>query len=449
MATTVYWSPNQAAIAQVETYTFSAPIGVGNTYTAAINGKTVTYRSVSGDTAATAATALFNLLSASIGVAPELAEITFANPSAGVITATARAPGTPFANLAGGLSPGLVLSTGNGLTSGIATAHTQPNASPSDAADPQNWLRTTGAGPGARALPQTGDDMVVAGGNVPLLWNLDQLAAIQLNTYTRWQSFAGTVGLPDVNPGGYVEWRATYLKLGGPAGSVPAGGLVMVLGFNSGSGDGPGRERYDVGSQKVLVQALAAGGPLDEYGIRFLGVHTDNVINANGGVTVGVAVQPGESAQLNAATVAGGATLAVGARVAWTASTAGTPSSCTAYGGSVVLNAAPASLTLDNGAAATIATDALVWPLVVAQGGCTLAWNAGGVITSLVLSQGCTLDKGADVRPLTITNATLDGDSCVVNDPNNAVAFTNAATVKQQVGAGPFRFTGPRSVKVT
>lgn len=438
---TTYWAPNQAAVAQVKTYTFTAPSGVGNWYQADINGKTVRYVSVSGDTAATVATALFNLLNASTSIAPELTEITFANPSSGVLTATARVPGTPFADVLG-TTLGLVLSTGNGLANGIASATTTANASPSDINDPQNWLRAVAPAPSVRALPQNGDDVVVSGTSVPMLWNLDQLASVQFNTYTRWQSFTGTIGLPETNPGGYTEWRATYFKFSGPQGSVPAGGLQMVLGY--GSGTGPTRERYDAGSSQVTLVCLAAGSSQDEYGIRFLGVHTQNTFTALGGVTLGVAVAPGEAANLSSCTVDGGATVGIGAGVTWTAG-----STLTTYGGAAVLNAAPATVSGNNGTQFTFATDGLTWAAVTVQGNCFLNWLAGGIITTLTMSQGCFLDKSGDARALTITNHTIDGDTCTINDPLNAVTFTNAGSVKQQVTQGPYRFTGTRTVKVT
>ncbi len=451
MGFTTIWSPNQATIAQVETYTFSVPNGVGNTYSATINGKTVTYTSVAADTAALAATGLFNLLTVSTSIALELTEITFTNPSDGVLVATAVVPGVPFANVPG-TSAGLVLSTGNGLSNGIATVHTTANKSPSDVNDPQNWLRTnlTPSPPTqTRALPQNGDDVVLANTAVPLLWSLDQLVAVQFNTYTRWQSFTGTIGLPDNNPNGYIEWRARDFKFVGPQGSTPAGGLVMLLGYSSGSGSGPARERYDLGSQKYALQALASGSPIDQYGIRIKGIHTDNSIAASGSVSIGVAVLPGEVAKLNTVTVSESATVAVGLGVSFVTSSSGTASSVSLYGGNAILNAAPATLTLTNGIQFSFTTDGLVWPSIVAQGGCILTWLAGGTVTLLTMSVGCTLDKSQDLRALTITNATIDGDSCVVNDPNNSIVWTNAVTVKQAVTAGPFLFTGPRTVKVT
>jgi hypothetical protein len=441
MPTTVFWAPNQAAVAQVETYTFSNPNSIGNTYNATINGKTVTYMSVSGDTAATVASALVSLLTLSTGITPELTEITFTNPSNGVIVATAATPGTPFANVPS-TTAGLVLSTGNGLVNGITTVHTQANQSPSDVNDAQNWLRVTAPAPGVRQLPQNNDDMVVANSSVPLLWNLDQLAAIQLNTYTRWQSFTGTIGLPENNPNGYTEWRATYIKFVGPQGSVPAGGLVMVLGQGN-TGSGPSRERYNVGSQMTTLNILAAGQAVDEYGVRFLGVHTLNTFTLMGGVSLGIAMLPGEVAQLSSSTVDGSATLGIGQGVTWTSGAA-----LTMYGGQTILNSAPATLSLSNGAQAVITRDTLTWTTVSAQGGSSLSFLAGGTITTLTMTTSSTLDKSQDARALTITNSTLDGDTCFINDPLNAITFTNATTVKQSVTSGVIRFTGTRTVKV-
>ena len=444
MAVTTYWAPNQAAVAQVETYTFTAPSSVGNTYKATINGKTITYTSVSGDTAALAATGLFNLLNVTTGIAAEFTEISWANPSDGVLTATARTAGTPFANVSG-TSAGLVLSTGNGLANGITTAHTTANASPSDVNDAQNWLRvnfSTTPPNKTRSLPQNTDDVVIENTNIPMLWNLDQLVAVQFNTFKRNQSFTGTIGLPENNPNGYTEWRATYFKFVGPQGSTPAGGLVMTLG--EGSGAGPSRERYDVGSQKTTLNIIAAGSAEDEYGVRFLGQHTDNTFTVLGGVSLGIAMLPGEKANITSSSVDGGAVLGIGPQVTWTAA-----STLTMLGGTATLNAAPATLTMSNGARVTVTTDGLTWTTVTAQGSCSLNWLAGGTITTLTMSNGCTLDKSQDIRALTITNSTIDGDTCQILDPLNAITFTNATTIKQRVQSGPIQFTGQRTMKVT
>ena len=441
MATTVVWAPNQGLVAQVETGTFSAPNGVGNTYNATINGKMVTYSSIAGDTVALVATGLFNLLTNS-SIA-EFTEVTFVNPSDGVVTATSKTPGTPFANVPG-TTAGLVFSTGNGLTNGIVQAHTTPNASPSDINDPQNWLRfiNNSGAPGVRQLPQNNDDVVVANSSVPMLWNLDQLAAVQFNTYTRYQSMTGTIGLQENNPLGYTEWRATYFKFNGPQGSVPTGGLAMVLGV--GAGSGPGRERYNCQSSQVTLTILAAGQALDDYNVRFLGVHTANTFTILGGVTLGIATSPGEVSSLSSSTLDGGGSVGIGLLVTWTAA-----STLTMLGGSAVLSSAPATISGANGAQITFAKDSLTWPTITLQGSCAMTWLCGGIITTLTMTQGCSLDKSLDARTLTITNHTIDGDTCFINDPLNAVTYTNAGTVKQSVASGPYRFTGPKTVKVT
>lgn len=439
---TAFWSPNQAAVAQVRTYTFTAPSSVGNTYNATLNGKTVTYSSIAADTAALVATALFNLLNTNSGIAAEFTEISFANPSDGVMTATAKTPGTPFAGVPG-TDKGLVLSTGNGLANGITTADTTPNKSPSDVNDAQNWLRVTSPAPGVRAIPVNGDDVEVSNTSIPMLWNLDQLAAVQFNTYTRWQSFTGTIGLPENNPAGYKEWRATYFKFVGPQGSVPSGGLVMVLGQGK-SGTGPTRERYNVGSQKTTLNILAAGQAADEYGVRFLGVHTANTFTLLGGVSLGIAMNDGEISTITSSTVDGNSELGLGSGLTWTAA-----STLTMYGGSAIMYAAPATLALNNGASVVIAKDSLTWTAITARGSSSMNWLAGGTITTLTLETGSSLDKSADLRPLTITNSTIDGDTCRINDPLNTITWTNATSVKQQVTSGPFQFTGTRTVKVT
>ena len=443
MAVTTYWSPNQAAIKQVETYTFTAPNSVGNTYTATLNGKSVTYTSVTGDTAALAATGLFLLLNVSESIAAEFTEIDWTNPSDGQLVATARTAGTPFANVPG-TSRGLVLSTGNGLAGGISALSTTPNASPSDVNDPENWLRVdlaTTPPNETRALPQDNDDMVIANSDVPLLWNLDQLAAIELNSYQRWQSFEAVIGLPIRNVGGYDEWRATHFKFVGPQGSVPAGGLTMILGL--GEGAGPSLEQYDLGSQKVSLQVLATGAPATGAAVRFLGVHTDNTITASGGATIDVASAPGQVASIDDCTIADGAQIEFGADVTWTAGAI-----LKLFSADAILSSAPPEIQGNSGSQITIKEDGLTYPSVTVQGECTLQMNAGGTITTLTMSVGCTLDKSADSRALTITDHTIDGDSCLIIDPFNSITFTNAGTVKQEVGTGPYQFTGNRTVRV-
>jgi hypothetical protein len=425
--TITYWAPNAATIAQVETGTVTA-VANNATITATINAKTISYTCVVADTTTTAATNFFNLLNAST-VPAEFSEITFANPSNGVITATAKVPGTPFANVPG-TSAGLVFSAAGGAA--ISQVHTTSNSSPSDVNNANNWNRG-----GSAAIPANGDDVVVGDSSVAMLWNLDQLAAVQFNSYNRWQSFTGTIGLPENNPLGYMEWRATYFKFAGNASPIQ-----VVLGLAT-TGSGPQRERYNFGSQQVAVTVLGMGSPLDDFGVRLLGTNTGNAMNILAG-SVGVAVLPGDTSNVGNVTLDGNATLAFGPGVTWTAAT-----TLTTNGGRVTLNTAPPTITAANGTTFTFGTTGLTYATVTAQGGCRLNFLAGGTITTLTLQTSTILDKSSDSRGLTITNSTIDGDSCQVIDPLNAITWTNATTVKGQVRSGPFQFTGSRTVKVT
>ena len=449
MSTTTYWSPNQATIAQQRQYVFTIPNGVGNTYTATINGKTVTYtaNSTDGLTAAAAATGLLALLTQQTGVPAELSEISFTNPSSGTLLATASTPGTPFAGVTvnGVANQGLVLSTGNGLVNGITTTELQASVSPSDVNDPLNWLRVnlSNTPPStSRVLPQNTDDVVVGATSTPMLWNLDRLSTIQFNTYNRYQSMFGQIGLPDINADGYAEWRATRFRILGPAGSVPAGGLAMVLGADVDGlgGSGPLLERYDLQSSQFTLTAVnSSAGAVD-----IIGQHTANTFTAMPGSSVSVASNSGTKANLSSSSVETGASATIGSNVTWTAA-----STLTVNGGSAVVNAAPTTIAASNGARLTFNTDLLTYTTITGQGGCTFDFNAGGTITTYTVTTGCTLDKTTDARALTITNSTIDGDTCSFNDPLNAITFTNATSVKQAVTSGPFQFTGTRTVKVT
>jgi hypothetical protein len=230
---TVFWVGNAPNISQVDTLTVSVA-GVGGTITAIMGVApytvSVVYTVVTGDTTSTAATALAALLSASTAP-PQFSDATYSVTN-NVITATAATPGTPFT---------LTASSGGGAT--MTRAAVTANSSQSDVNAAANWNRA-----GAAAIPQAADAVIVANSTVPLLWNLDQLAAVAFASFTRFQNFTGTIGLPENNPAGYPEYRPTYFQFIGNANPIK-----VVLGI--GDGSGPTRERYNV--------LRSAGGRLD------------------------------------------------------------------------------------------------------------------------------------------------------------------------------------------
>jgi hypothetical protein len=419
--TITYWIGNAQSTPQVATITVTA-VAIGGVLTATINGASVSYTCVSGDTVTTAAALWYALLIAARSIIPEFGELTFSNPSGGVITATASSAGTPFT---------MTKSQSGGATCTLST--TTANVSPSDVINPQNWVR--GA---TNQIPQNGDDVVLANSSVPLLWNLDQLSGVLLNSFTRYQSFVASIGLPELNPLGYAEYRPTYLILGSNVTALP-----VVLGV--GVGNGPSRERYNVGSYRTNLTVIASGSPLDAYAVRFLGSNGANTATILG-TTVGVAMLPAETAALNLATVDGGGSLDLGPGVAFSGTGGG--GTLTMRGGVCTAYCAPAAIVATNSAQLTLSATSGTYSALTASDGTHVRLTQPMTISSYTLARSSVIDNSANLGAVTLTSGSLDG-TCQIIDANNGITFTNAATVNGQVTSGPFVFTGARTVKVT
>lgn len=424
-----WWTGNAQQIQQVDTLQVTA-VAVGGTLTAAINGKLITYTCVVGDTITSATSAWFALLNNSQSSPPEFQQQTWANPSPGFITATATVPGTPFTMTAAGAG---------GAT--LTLTHTTANSSQSDIGNPANWLRA-----GAVGVPQVGDDVIIANSNIPLLWNLDHYAAVRFNSLRRYQSFTATIGLPDWNPLGYLEYRPTYMKFLGPNAAV----MTIILG--EGAGAGPSRERYDTQNQAIDLTLLASGSPQDDYAVRLLNTFVDGALIWVSTSSLGVAVWPGEVSTVDAVTVDGGGVCDLGSGVTITEGVILNAASSTIW-----CNAIGIAFQASNGSQLTLAGPGMTYGTVTAEDSSVITWPIEGTITTLSMVRNSVLDKSGDTRNITsynstIVNSTIDG-TCVINDPNSCLAYTNATTVKGVVASGPFIF-GPgsgvsRTVKIT
>ena len=382
-----------------------------------INGKAVTYTIVTGDTTTLAVTGLKSLLTDK-DAPPEFQEIDWTSAT-NVLTATAAVAGVPFAGMAGGL-----IFSATGGTS-FTQATTIANLSPSDVNDANNWLRG-----GVTGLPASQDDVVLRDSNVPLLWNLDALSGISFNSFTRWNSFTGEVGLPENNPLGYIEFRPTYFQMDGYGNT-----LAVLLGVDDGAG--PKNERYNFGGQQVAV----TGRGTRSNKLRLLATHVGNTLNISG-MDVELAVQINESSGLNTATIRNGGKLTLGPDVLLY----GTVLTLTG-GAEAMLHVAPLNVTMKDRCRLWVLGSDLTFPTLTADEDCVINWLSNSNITTLTLSKRCTLDKSWDIRTMTITNATMDGD-CQVLDPMSRITWTNAVTVKGVVSAGPITFLGDRTVRI-
>jgi hypothetical protein len=427
----VAWTGAGYNASQVDTLTVSA-VAAGGTITATMGIApflvSITYTMTGTDTTSTAAAAILALLSASTAP-PQFADAQW-TVSSNVITATASTPGTPFT---------LSASSAGGAT--MTHAITTPNSSQSDVSNPANWLRL-----GVQALPQNGDDVVLQDSTVPLLWNLSAFAGVSPNSFSRWQSFIGTVGLPLQNPNGYFEYRVTDLQFypqpGGASSSSgsPSTPLAWTLGVGQ-VGSGPTRERYNVGSQQVNLTVIAAGSPSDAYSVHFLGANPSNTLTVGGGVSVGVAMTVGQTAALASATVANGGSLSLGAGVTFSGQL--TVDSAAA----IVTCAVPTTLA-QSSSSVTVQSTGLTYNSVTAKGSSRVTWLSNSNIGTLNLQTGSAFDKSKDTRPITITNSAFDGDTTQILDPWGAVTYTNPTAVANAVNSGPFVYPPGKSVKI-
>lgn len=406
MPTTTYWSPTAPSVAQVDTLTVGGTPAAGNTVTATVgvtpNTVAISYLVVGGDTTSTIATALQALLTASSGVAqdPRFLEITF-SVSNNVITCTSATPGTPFTLSAS--------ATGGGAT--LTQATTTANVSPSDVFNAANWNRN-----GAQSLPQNGDDVVVANSSIPLLWNLGSLSAVLANSYTRWQSFTATLGLPVINPSGYVEYRPTDFKLGSNVTNLP-----VNLGL--GAGSGPTRERYNFGTYQCAWNIAASGSAADTYAVHILNANASSTINVQS-TSVGVATLPTQTSQITSAICNSGGTLTLGSGV--------TVATLTYINGQGTISCAPATLNVYNGSSLIFnATGGTVTTANI-QDGSNVSWLSNTTISLMNLLRSSIFSKVGDLRGMVINHASIDA-TCVVNDPNSSMTWSYPVTVNGQV----------------
>jgi hypothetical protein len=415
---TTLWVGNAQATAQVNTITITA-VATGGTVSCTINGKVVSYTCTGSDTTTSAAAALQALLAAS--TYGEFKEITWTNPSAGVVTATMGTAGVTF-----------ILSVAfSGGTTG-AQVLTTPNAGPSDVSLPANWLRFPTPGSlGVPGIPQNGDAVIVANSAIPLLYNLQALANVQFASYTRWQSFTAQIGLPVVNPNGYNEYRQTNFQFIGP-------GPAINVNLGVGAGTGPTRERYDFQGQQVNLNVQASGSPADATAVYVLGQNPANAVTVIG-TSLGIATGPTDISQINTATAGTGGLLILGSGVS-------VQGSITITGGTASLYCSANAITV-NGSQLTVNGTGLSCSSITAINGANVTWLSNNSLTTLNLNSSSNFDASQDVRPMTLGTLVTD---CTgqFNDPFNRVAITNPVQCTNGITSGFLIFGPGRTLKV-
>lgn len=264
------------------------------------------------------------------------------------------------------------------------------------------------------ALPVATNDVVFENSSNNILWNLDALAAIALNS-VRWEStFTGTCGLPEFAAGGYAEYRAKYFQTRSTTTTVGTPGTAT----NGGSS----RIYWDNQTFQTTIVVYATGQGNESPGLEaflFKGTHASNTLECLGGQT-GVAVLAGEVATIATLRVGGTAAVRCGPVVTLTTVTQST-------GSTLVTDSAITTVNHDDGV--HLIRSGAITTLTIDAG--TVIDTGTGTITTVNLSG--TLDLSQDLRALTITTLNLFKPGFTFKDPWARATITNPVTTPKGV----------------
>lgn len=279
--------------------TVAGTVSSGDVFTITCGSKSISYTAAPGDVAGNVSTGLISIHAAlDWSVYPEFSEMAASPGTTGQIVFLASTAGVAFS---------VSTSTTSGGATFVTTTATA-NKGPADFGDPANWGGT---------LPTNGDDVYIANSSKNILYNLDALSGVSLNSLNIAGTFLGRIGLPLNNDGTYTkpvvrslssitpynEYRQLYLKVGG----------ATTVNIGTGAGNGSGCVRVDVQSTTATFNLAKTAVSLDPTGLEaclLKGTSSSNVLNYSAG-TVGIAVLPGETSTLSKLNIITNATATV------------------------------------------------------------------------------------------------------------------------------------------
>ena len=369
---TVTFVGKQRAQAQVGTLTVGTA-DTGGTITVTVGGTASVVITPTTTNTTTTAEELLAALQAAAQANPVFAELTWEQDAA-VVTFTGPADGSP-----------IVISKtdgGSNATTLDDDAVADP-LSPFDLADAANYS--------GGALPSNGDTLVMGS---PAKYGLTALAAVGLAEFVRPAGVQ--VGLPDVNPAGYPEFRTTYMSLKS---------TLATIDVSNQDGAGAVRLNLVTTACTLTVRGDQGGGQLGGEALHLKGSAAATAVNLTGG---SFAACPGAEDTLTMTTLrAIGATVRVGPGC-----TLGTP---TIFGGTVLLEASWSSgLTVDGGAAVTVGRAAT--GTMTLDSGSVLWLSTANPGNSPAIGSGAALDLSQAPSGLTIGGTVALNAGCTLND---------------------------------
>lgn len=413
------WRGDAPATAQVNTITVGGTAANGQVYSVTINGKPVAYTATGADTNTTIATALQALLAAS--TIAEFQEVTWSNPSAGVVKGTANTAGMDFVNTSS--------ATGTGT---LVTVTTTANSGPTDVSVGANWS--------SGSVPSSGDSIYFQNSASPALRNLQALAAVAPALVQIDASYTGQIGLPYNNAAGYIEYRQRYLQFSG----------WTACNIGQGQGNGSGKIQLDAQTHDhtTFVWNAATSSEQGIPAVLIKGGSSASALTDLKGA-VGVALFAGETATLPTLNIAYVSNIAGDASV--TIGSGCTLTTVNKTGGTLYSQSAVPTLTSYAGTATVLTGNMTAANLYSAGSNApanTLKYSTGGTITTNIVESGCTLDCSGTLSTVTLTNSTWY-KGATINAPGGNVTMTNAASIPDgQVSDVNINLGVGRTVKV-
>lgn len=342
------------------------------TYKLTVNEKDIT--AIGSGSANAIAAALVAAWNAS--TEPEFEEIT-ASQLTDTVILTCDTPGVPFV-----VSRSVSGGTGTMGSITTVTACTGPNFWD----NAENW---------AGNVPTSADTPVIDGG-ASILYNIDP--SIDLAGLTIGPNFPETseIGLPDLNPAGYAEYRTTRLQLDGATNTTIQSRSRRI--------------RLDFGGTASTINVFSTGTAQNdgEAPLDIIAGHASTVIRVNEG-TVWVAGTVGDTATVGEIEVAGG-TVRIGSGTTLT--------TLKQSGGTVDLQCAVTTVTKTDGELVRRGAGAIT--TLRNRGGTVQDYGTGTITT---LHQGGEYDR-AGLASLTITTGYLYVGSRT-RDPSGTITWTN------------------------
>lgn len=375
------WLGRAAAQSQKTTLTVAGTWAANDTYVITIGGAALTLTIG----ALTATTDVANAIKAMIAgesalgtetrnalgnAIPQFAELT-ATVSGSVVTLTGPA-GKPFT------VGSLATTAGNGdVTAATAQAATGPN----HADNVLNW--STGSLPGA------GDTVYLRNTSASILYGLTGITGTLTAVYID-STFTGYVGLSEINPAGYQEYRTKDWT-------------IDVTSLIIGAGDGPGssRLRINTGSVATAIQVYkTANGSNGVPALLLSGSNAANTFELHKG-SAGMAFYGESTTQFVTIRLSGGSLqCGVGATLSG--------ATVTMTGSSKFSAITNVSAITQNGGSAALLGAATLGTLTLIAG--VFRWLSSGTITAATVGGGAsqaTIDATEDASARTVTTLTL------------------------------------------